>query len=291
MVPLPLQIRLFRPLPLALFFLGAIAFARAQSYDVLIRGGRVIDGAGTPWLQADIGINGDRIVAVGRLPRATAKQVIEATGLYVAPGFIDAHSHAVPGLGRAETAAAEPLLRQGVTTVLVNPDGAGPTDLVAQRRALSANGMGVNVAQMIGHNSVRSEIIGNADRAPTEAELTRMSELVRRGFEAGGFGLSAGPFYTPGAYSRTEEHIALARVAAEYDGFYISHIRDEADYNVGVMAAVEEVIRVAREARLPGIVTHIKVLGPRVWGKSRDIIARINSVRADGVQVFADQYP
>lgn len=276
---------------LAALALGVSTPAVAQTYDVLIRGGRVIDGAGTPWLQADVAITGDRIVAVGHLPQAAGKQVVDATGLYVAPGFIDAHSHAAPGLGRAETAAAEPLLRQGVTTVLVNPDGGGPTDLVAQRRALSVNPIGVNVAQMIGHNSVRSEVIGNADRAPTDAELTRMSDLVRRGFKAGGFGLSAGPFYTPGAYSKTEEHIALARVAAGYDGFYISHIRDEADYNVGVMAAVEEVIRVSREARLPGIVTHIKVLGPRVWGKSRDIIARINAARAEGVQVFADQYP
>jgi N-acyl-D-amino-acid deacylase len=144
---------------------------------------------------------------------------------------------------------------------------------------------------MIGHNSVRSEVLGSKDVTPDSEQLARMSTLVRRAFEAGAFGLSAGPFYVPGTFSKTEEHIALARVAAEFDGFYTSHIRDEADYNIGVIAAVDEVIRVAREARLPGIVTHIKVLGPRVWGLSAEIIKRIDAARAGGVEVFADQYP
>lgn len=246
--------------------LGLGLLARSQTYDVLIRGGRVLDGSGTPWLRADVAIMGDRIAAVGRLPGASAKQVIDASGLYVAPGFIDGHSHATAGLAREETAGAEALLRQGITTVFANPDGGGPTDLTAQRRTLAGHRPGVNIAQLIGHNSIRSEVIGGADRAPTDAELAKMGALVRRGFEAGAFGLSAGPFYTPGTFSKTEEHIALARVAAEFDGFCTSHIRDEADYNVGVRAAVDEVIRVARETGIPGIVTHIKVLGPRVWG-------------------------
>jgi N-acyl-D-amino-acid deacylase len=118
-----------------------------------------------------------------------------------------------------------------------------------------------------------------------------MNGLVRRAMQAGAFGLSAGPFYTPGNFSKTEEHIALARVAAEFDGFYTSHIRDESDYNVGLVAAVDELIRVAREARLPGIVTHIKALGPRVWGLSAQVIRNIDAARAEGVEIFADQYP
>ncbi len=262
----------------------------AQTYDVLIRGGRVLDGTGTPWLAADVAITGDRIVAVGKLPGATAKRLVAADGLFVAPGFIDGHTHA-GSLDRAETAAAEPLLTQGITTVFLNPDGGGPTDLPAQAAAILKQRPGVNFAQLIGHNSVRREVLGNADRAPTTDELARMAALVRRGFEAGAFGFSAGPFYTPGTFSKTEEHIALARVAAEFDGFYTSHVRDEADYTIGVVAAVDEVIRVAREARLPGIVTHIKVLGPRVWGQSAEIIRRIEAARAGGVEVFADQYP
>lgn len=274
----------------AVFSSGTV---RAQLYDVLIRGGRLLDGTGTPWIYADVGIVGERIVAVGKLSSANGKQVVDATGLYVAPGFIDGHSHAGPNLARSagETAHAIPLLTQGITTVFVNPDGGGPTNLEEQRRGLHRIPRGVNVALLIGHNSVRSEVMGNADRAPTEDELTRMKELVRRAFDEGAFGLSAGPFYTPGTFSKTEEHIALAKIAAEYDGFYTSHIRDEADYTIGVVAAVDEVIRVAREARLPGIVTHIKVLGPRVWRQSARIIENINAARAAGIEVFADQYP
>lgn len=272
-------------------FLGVGAILCGQTFDVLIRNGRVVDGSAAPWRQADVGIRNDRIVAVGRLGEANAREVVDAAGRYVVPGFIDAHSHAYPALSRPATAPAEALLRQGITTVLINPDGGGPVDLAAQRRGLEAAAPGVNVVQMIGHNAVRGAVLGSADRDPTPEELGRMAALVRRGFEAGAFGLSAGPFYTPGAFSKTEEHIALARVAAEFDGFYTSHIRDEADYSVGVVAAVEEVIRVAREARLPGIVTHIKVLGPRVWGLSGEIIRRIDAARAAGVEVYADQYP
>lgn len=265
--------------------------AATPDYDVLIRGGRVLDGTGSPWFAADVGVRGERIVAVGKLAGATAGRVFDATGLYVAPGFIDGHTHAGPALARAATAAAVPLLTQGVTTVFVNHDGGGPSDLEAQRRAIEAQRPGVNVAQLIGHNAVRTDVLGLRDVSPTAAQQAQMNAIVRRAFEAGAFGLSAGPFYTPGNFSKTEEHIALARIAAEYDGFYTSHVRDESDYTVGVVAAVDEVIRVAREARLPGIVTHIKVLGPGVWGKSADIIQRIEAARSAGVELYADQYP
>lgn len=271
--------------------LVAAALVRGETYDVLIRGGRLLDGSGAPWRHADVAIGGDRIAAVGKLDGATARSVIDATGLFVAPGFIDGHTHAGLALAKSETAAAVSLLTQGVTTVFINPDGGGPLDLPAQRKAIEAQRPGVNVAQFIGHNSARSAVLGNRDRTPDEAELARMGALVRRGMEDGAFGLSAGPFYTPGNFSKTEEHIALARIAAEFDGVYASHIRDESDYNVGVVAAVDEVIRVAREARLPGIVTHIKVLGPRVWGRSREVIEHIEAARAEGVEVYGEQYP
>ncbi|HEY1109409.1 MAG TPA: amidohydrolase family protein, partial [Opitutaceae bacterium] len=275
----------------ALLALGVGASAHAQTYDVLIRGGRVLDGTGTPWVYADVAITAERIIAVGKLGDAKAKTVIDATGLYVSPGFIDGHSHAGPMLARRGVPPPLALLTQGITTVFVNPDGGGPTDLEAQRRELSRAGLRVNVAQLIGHNSVRSAVLGSADRAPSEDELGQMGDLVTKAFEYGAFGLSAGPFYMPGTFSKTEEHVALAKIAAQYDGFYTSHVRDEADYNIGVVAAVDEVIRVAREARLPGIVTHIKVLGPRVWGQSAEIIRRIDAARAEGVEIFADQYP
>lgn len=264
--------------------------AQAQ-YDVLIRGARLLDGAGNPWRTASVAITGDRIAAVGLLPGATAGRVIDGAGLFVAPGFIDTHSHAGDGLASAELSSGRPLLAQGITTVVVNPDGGGPIDLAAQQAALLQHGLGVNVAQLVPHASARQVVMGMEDRAPTEAELEQMKALVRRGMEAGGWGLSTGLYYAPGSYSETEEVIALAKVAASYGGVYQSHIRDEADYNVGVVAAVDEVIRIAREAELPGIVTHVKALGPRVWGYAGALVRRIEAARAEGVSVFADQYP
>jgi N-acyl-D-amino-acid deacylase len=262
-----------------------------QEFDILIRGGRVLDGSGNPWYYADVGIRGDRIVAVGDLSSGRARRTIDATGLYVAPGFIDAHSHAGGGLATAQLSHAQPLLAQGITTVLVNPDGGGSVDIARQRTALLAHGLGVNVAQLVPHGSVRGEVLGSADRDPTPAEMDRMRALVRAGMEAGAFGLSSGPFYAPGSFSKTEELVELAKVAAAFGGAYTSHIRDEGDYTVGVVAAVDEVIRVAREAELPGVVTHIKVLGPRVWGYSSALVHRIERAREEGVEVFADQYP
>ena len=259
-------------------------------YDVLIRNAHVLDGSGNPWFAADIAISADRIVAVGALPGAKAPRVIDAQGLTVAPGFIDVHSHAAEGLaGPLNTAA--PLLAQGVTTVLVNPDGGGPVDLAAQRQVFLSKGLGVNVAQFIGHGTVRQAVVGMADRAPADDELQRMRALVRAGMEAGAVGLSSGLYYAPGSYAKTDELVALARVAAESGGVYSSHIRDEADYTVGVVAAVDEVIRISDEARIPGVVSHMKALGPKQWGLATTLVQHVDEARARGVRVYADQYP
>ena len=278
----------------AVLLFGGASLLSAQaprSFDVLIRHGRVLDGSGNPRVRTDIGIRGDRIVAMGDLGDATATTIIAADSLYVAPGFIDTHSHAGETLGRTAMSGAQQLLAQGLTTVFVNPDGGGPVDLAAQRTALEKNGVGVNVAQMIGHGAVRGAVLGMADRAPTADELRTMEALVQKGFDDGAFGLSSGPFYAPGSFSKTDELVDLSRIAAKYHAPYQSHIRDESDYTVGLLAAVEEVITVAREAHTRGIVTHIKALGPDVWGFSAAIVQRIDRARAEGVEVFADQYP
>ena len=259
-------------------------------YDLVILGARVLEGSGNPWYAADIAISGDRIVAVGALPKVKARRTINGAGLVVAPGFIDVHSHAAEGLAGSLNGAG-PLLAQGITTVIVNPDGGGPTDLAAQRRAFEAKGVGVNVAQFIGHGSVRQEVLGMADRAPSPDELARMETLVRAGMDAGAVGLSSGLYYAPGSYAKTEEVIALARVAAAGRGVYSSHIRDEADYSVGVLTAVQEVIRIAEEAGTTGIVSHMKALGPAQWGLSTALTTRIEQARARGIAVYADQYP
>ncbi len=272
-----------------------VAFTAAplasQDYDLLIRNGRLLDGTGNPWYYADVAIRGNRIAAVGDLKAARARRVIDAAGLYVAPGFIDVHSHAGPGLATPGLSAAQPLIAQGITTAVVNPDGGGPVNLVAQRDSLLKDGLGVNVALLVPHGGVRGAVLRMEDRPPTPAEMDRMRALVRQGMQAGAYGLSSGPFYAPGSYATTEELVELAKVAAEYGGVYTSHIRDESDYSIGLVAAVDEVIRVAREAKLPGIVTHIKALGPRVWGFSGALVSRIERAREEGVEVFADQYP
>lgn len=261
------------------------------SYDIIIRNARVLDGSGNPWFYADVAISGERISAIGNLEEVSANEEIDASGLYLAPGFIDVHSHAGPGLASADRSHAHPLLAQGITTVIINPDGGGPVDLAMQRKALLKDGLGVNVIQLIGHGSVRKNVMGYEDRFASESELKQMKNIVRKGMEDGAFGLSSGPFYTPGSYSNTEELVELSKITGKYGGVYTSHIRDESSYTIGVIAAVDEVIQIAREAQLPSIVTHIKVLGPTVWGYSQAVIQRIKSARQEGLQVYADQYP
>ncbi len=270
---------------------SACSSGESPEFDVILRGGTVLDGGMTPGIVTDVALAGDRVAAVGDLSGASAREVLDVTGLHVAPGFVDAHSHAGSGLDTEGRSHAEPLVAQGITTVVVNPDGGGPTDLAEQRALLLEHGLGVNVAQLVPHGSVRGAVLGMEDRLPETDELERMKALVRAGMEEGAFGMSSGPFYAPGSYSKTDELVALAEVAAEYGGVYTSHIRDESDYTIGLVAAVEEVITVARSAGLAGVVTHIKALGPPVWGKSTEVIAAMEAARAEGVEVYADQYP
>lgn len=268
-----------------------LAACSPAPYDLVLQGGRVVDGTGSPPVVADVGVRDGLVAGVGDLSDAAAGTILDVTGLYVAPGFIDTHSHAGPGLTTEELSHAEPLLAQGLTAVVVNPDGGGPVDLVEQRAGLEEEGLGVNVAQLVGHGSVRGRVMSSDDRAPTPDELDEMRALVRAGMEAGAWGLSSGTFYTPGSFSENSELIELARVAVEYGGIYTSHIRDESNYTIGVLAAVEEVIDVSRQSGITGVVTHIKALGPPVWGSAAVMVERIEAARAEGLSVYADQYP
>ena len=286
-----MSIRVRYLLILLLWLLLAVpGVSQPARYDVLIRNGRVLDGTGNPWRAVDIGIRGERIADVGRLPTANAARVIDAKGLAVSPGFIDVHSHAADGLA-GPLKEGRQLLAQGITTVALNPDGGGPVDLRAQHAGFEQRGVGVNVALYVPHGSIRREVVGMADRDPTPAELEHMVALARRGMEAGGIGLSSGLYYAPGSYAETEEVIALAKIVGEMGGVYESHIRDEADYTIGVVGAVEEVIRIAEEGHVPGIVAHMKALGPASWGLSMALVERIAQARDRGVEVYADQYP
>lgn len=273
--------------------ISLIFLAGAQSeYDLLITGGKVLDGSGNPWFKTDIAIKDDRIVAMGRLDHSRAERIIDATGLYVTPGFIDTHSHAASGLKQEELSAGRPLVAQGITTVVVNPDGGGSIDLAGQREELLRYGLGVNVAQMVPHGTIRREVIGMDDRAPTPEELEEMKEIAKTGMEAGAVGMSTGLFYAPASYSETDEIIAIAEVVSRYNGIHQSHIRDESDYSIGVYNAVREIIQISEASGIVGIVSHIKALGPNVWGESERIVELINSARDDdGLEIFADQYP
>jgi N-acyl-D-amino-acid deacylase len=174
---------------------------------------------------------------------------------------------------------------------MLNPDGGGPVDIQSVRKAFERRGTGVNTGLFVPHGSIRQQVLGMADRAPTAPELQTMVDLVTAGMKAGGVGLSSGLYYAPGSYARTDEVVAMARAAGELGGVYSSHIRDEGDYNIGVVAAVEEVIQIAEEGRLPGIVSHMKALGAASWGLSLPSLMRIEAARSRGVEVWADQYP
>ncbi len=280
-----------RILAIAVLATLTVSAQAPQQFDILIRNGRVLDGTGNPWYRADIGIRGDRIAAMGSLGSATATTVIDAADRYVTPGFIDVHSHAGGGLATEELKHAQPLLAQGLTTVFVNPDGGGPVDLAAQRATYEKQRIGTNVGQFVPHGSIRRAVMEMTDRDPNASELARMVELSRKGMTDGGVGLSSGLYYAPGSYSKTAEVIAMAKATAPYGGVYSSHIRDESDYTIGVVAAVQEVIDIAEQGGVIGVVSHMKALGPASWGLSKKLIENIDAARTRGVQVFADQYP
>src|SRR5258708_7965028 len=174
---------------------------------------------------------------------------------------------------------------------MINLHGGGPAELLPQLAAIDKQTPGVNVVPLIGHNAVRIAVMGYENRAPKPDELDRMKNYVRAAMELGAFGFSSGPFYTPGKYSKTAEIIELAKVAAKFPGaFYTSHIRDESNYDVGLIKAIDEVIEISEAAKMPGVVTHIKALGPAMWGKSAEAIEHIEAARARGLEIWADQY-
>ena len=262
--------------------------------DILIENGSVFIGDDTPAQSLSVAIKGEEIIYVGK-PKDSFKALkkVDASGLYVIPGFIDPHTHSLSELTHTDAEIRENrnYQFQGVTTVINGNDGFGEPDIAAQMLHLKTSGIGTNTALFIGHGALRKSVMGGEKRAPTNAELTEMKSVISEGMEAGALGLSTGLFYAPGSFSDTGEVIALAQSAAEHGGVYDSHIRDEASYNIGLEAAVDEVIEIAREANIPANIAHIKALGVDVWGKSDDLIAKIEAARAEGLKVTADQYP
>ncbi|HSF18816.1 MAG TPA: D-aminoacylase [Vicinamibacteria bacterium] len=258
----------------------------AEVLTLIIAGGEVHDGLGGPPQTADIGIRGDRIVAIGDLSGRSAGQRLDAQGLSVVPGFIDIHSHAVRGVFRHPI--AENYIRQGVTTAVGGPDGSSPYPIAEFLAHVDAAPPAINFALMVGHGTIRREVIGNEDRAPTPEELERMKRMVARAMREGAFGLSTGLKYVPGAYAETEEVIELARVAGYFGGIHVSHMREE---GLKLLDAVRETIRIGEEGGLPTQLTHHKVVGAPMWGASTESLALVDEARARGVDVTIDQYP
>jgi N-acyl-D-amino-acid deacylase len=276
---------------LTLTTLAALALAPAADpvqADVVLRGGTVHDGSGKPSVVADVAIKGDRIVAVGSFAVVGSPRVIDVGGMVVAPGFIDLHTHSDTSLTLPATRPNLNYLFQGVTLAVTGNCGSGPTDVAAHFKKLDEEPPGSNVIHQVPHNSVRQRVMQNANRVPTADELRKMEELVDRAMRDGCYGLSTGLIYNPGTYSKTDELIALAKVAARHGGFYASHIRDEGG---GVLSAVEEALMIGREAKLPVHISHLKASGKKVWGKAGDIVALIQQARDKGQAVTADQYP
>jgi dihydroorotase/N-acyl-D-amino-acid deacylase len=297
-----------RALILAFLLLPAALRAADPPFDLILSHGHIVDGTGSPWYSGDVGIRGGRIAAIGNLAGAKAKRRIDVQGKVVAPGFIDM-------LGQSElTTLVEPRLPskiyQGITTEITGEGGsiAPLTDTIVTEdklgydhyginpdwrtlgqyfQRLEKQGMGINLATYVGATQVRRVVIGQENRAPTPAELDRMKGLVREAMEDGAVGLSTSLQYAPAPYASTEELIALAGESARYGGIYATHMRSESEAE---MAAIDEAIRIAREAHTPVEIWHLKAAGKRNWGRMPDIVARIDEARRQGVDITADTY-
>lgn len=305
--------RKFPHLLLLLTLVTTACFVHAQAapaYDVLIRNGRVVDGSGNPWVYADVGINGDRIVFIGRADAAiTAKQVIDAKGMIVAPGFIDMLGHSEDSLLVDKQAVSK--LTQGITTEITGEGSSiAPMNakIIAKSKEwydhykiaidwrsldeylmrLEKQGSGINLGSFVGATQVRMMALDEADRAPTAEDLAAMKEMVDDAMLDGAFGLSTSLIYAPAFYAKTEELIELAKVAQKHGGIYATHIRNEGDKQ---MEALDEAFRIGREANIPVEIWHLKVSGQQNWGRMRQVIDKIEAAREQGLDVTADQYP
>lgn len=279
----------------ACFATSGVAIAQPVQLDLIIQSDRIYDGEHDEPLSGELGIAGDRIVYVGKADRArfTALRVIDARGAIVAPGFIDAHTHADRDMftDDIKKRQVDYFLTQGVTTAVIGNDGGGSYEVAQQAAWLSRHGIGPNAAMYVGFGPIRRSQLGEADQQPDQKQLEAMKALVAKGMCEGAIGFSTGLFYAPQNFASTGEVIALAKVAAQYGGIYDSHIRDEASYNVGLAESIQEVIRIAREAGIAANVAHIKALGKSVEGQSGAIIRMIEAARAQGLRITADHYP
>jgi N-acyl-D-amino-acid deacylase len=269
-----------------LLFLPAIVSAQNPSCDILIKSGKIIDGTGNSWYYGDMAIKDDKIIKTGQHLNFSANKTIEASGFIVAPGFIDVHTH-IEG-DETKQPTADNFIYDGVTTVVAGNCGASNVDIAKYFSFIDSLKLSVNVATLIGHNDVRKTVMGRANRDATPDEMQQMENIVDKAMRDGAVGLSTGLIYIPGTYTKTPEIVALAKVAAKYNGIYASHMRDEGD---SVTYAIEEALIIGREAKIPVEISHFKLSGQQNWGRSKETIPMIEAARREGIDVTIDQYP
>lgn len=275
----------------------------APTFDLLIRGARVLDGSGNPWFHADLAVKDGRIAAIGDLRAARAARTIDAAGRVVTPGFIDIHSHSDRGLGDLALRYNLNMVAQGITLSVVNQDGRSPWPIRDQKARYEKQGVGNNVALMVGHGEVRTRVMtSRANQVATDADISAMQALVEEGMKDGAYGLSTGLEYAPGRFSEPREVIEITRPLKKFGGFYISHERSEGrdpmwhvasdpTPSVDLIDAVKETIAIGRETGVPVICSHLKAKGADFWGASRTATRLIQEARDQGLEVYADQYP
>ena len=257
----------------------------SDNYDIIISNGEVYDGSGSKSMITDIGIIGSEIVKIGDLRGLSAKRIINAKGLVVSPGFIDVHTHLDPIL---KLSNCESHLKQGVTTSLGGPDGSSPWPFGKFLDTLDQIGVGMNIGYLIGHNTIRKNVMSLENRAPTKDEMDIMKSQISLAMDQGAFGISTGLKYLPGNFSKIDEIISLSKEASKKGGIYTSHLRDE---GLGVIESVKEAIDISKYAKIPVILTHHKVIGKPMWGKSSQTLALVDSARIAGLEILMDQYP
>jgi len=271
----------------SLFLLSAQA--STAEIDLLIQNARIIDGTGSPWFASDVAIDDGRIVAMAATLDLDARETIDAAGRVLAPGFIDVHTHVETSSSRdglQRLPRADNYVLDGVTTIVTGNCGGSEIDIAAWRDSLV--GLGINVATLVGHNSVRKAVMGSDDRAPTSQEMQQMQALVETAMQDGAVGLSTGLLYVPGTYATTDEVISLAKVASRYGGVYASHMREQ---GLKLHDSIDEAVSIGREAQMPVQISHFKVKGRTRWGSIGDALALVESYRQEGVDVVIDAYP
>ncbi len=262
------------------------SFALAQDCDILITNGKIIDGTGNNWYYGNVAVKNGKIIAIGREVNYIAKKIIDAKGLIVAPGFIDVHTHLEGDEARDPNATN--FILDGVTTCITGNCGSSETDIHKYLRYIDSLKLSINVASLIGHNDVRKAVMGRANRDATVDEMKQMEAIVDKAMRDGAVGLSTGLIYIPGAYTKTPEIVALAKIASKYNGVYASHMRDEGD---SVTQAINEALTIGWEAKLPVQISHFKLSGQQNWGRSKITVPMIEAARRDGIDVTIDQYP